>query len=425
MTNELIYTIEQISREKGINSEEIVHAIEDAILTTARKHYKNQDNLVACLNRSTGQVELYLQKLVVAGGADPGLEIDLEKAQAINSEAKLGDQLNVLVSSRPLGRIDAQAAKQIIFQRVKEAERKKIYDEYSPRVGEIINGIVKNLEKGDLIVDLGTTEAILPKSQQSPSESYSRGERIRALIVRVHRFSNDPQIVLSRTDSRMLTRIFESEIPEIYDGTITIKATVREPGDRAKIAVATSNKEIDPVGACVGIKGTRVQSVINELHGERIDIIEWSDDIIKLASNALKPAKVSQVTLVDEKEKRLEIVVENDQLSLAIGKKGQNVRLASRLTGWKIDIKSQDEKKKEEGENAARFEAFRSKITQLPGLGENAVHALDSAGGNSFDGLKQIQSALEFSSLDAETADRLYQKIQEFVNSQMTTKVSG
>lgn len=425
MANELIYTIEQISREKGINSEEIVHAIEDAILSTAKKHYKNQDNLVAHLNRSTGQVELYLKKLVVAGGADSELEIDLEKAQAINGEAKLGDQLNVLVASRPLGRIDAQAAKQIIFQRVKEAERKKIYDEYSTRVGEIINGIVKNVEKGDLIVDLGTTEAVLPKSQQSATESYSRGDRIRALIVRVHRFSNDPQIVLSRTDSRMLSRIFESEIPEIYDGTITIKATVREPGDRAKIAVATSNKEIDPVGACVGIKGTRVQSVINELHGERIDIIEWSDDIIKLASNALKPAKVAQVTLVDERDKRLEIIVENDQLSLAIGKKGQNVRLASRLTGWKIDIRSQDEKKKEDAEHAARFESFRSKITQIPGLGEGAVHALESAGGNSFDKLKHIQSASEFSSLDADTADRLYQEVQEFVNSHMAAKVSG
>ena len=425
MANELIYTIEQISREKGINSEEIVHAIEDAILTTAKKHYKTQDNLVAHLNRSTGQVELYLQKLVVAGGADSEVEIDLEKAQAINSEAKLGDQLNVLVASRPLGRIDAQAAKQIIFQRVKEAERKKIYDEYSTRIGEIINGIVKNVEKGDLIVDLGTTEAILPKSQQSGLESYSRGDRIRALIVRVHRFSNDPQIVLSRTDSRMLTRMFESEIPEIYDGTISIKATVREPGDRAKIAVATSNKEIDPVGACVGIKGTRVQSVINELHGERIDIIEWSDDIIKLASNALKPAKVALVTMVDEKDKRLEIVVDNDQLSLAIGKKGQNVRLASRLTGWKIDIKSQDEKKKEDAENAARFQAFRSKINQNPGLGESAIQALDSAGGNSLDRLKQIQSASEFSSLDTDTADRLYQEIQEFVNSQMAAKVSG
>jgi transcription termination/antitermination protein NusA len=422
MSNELIYQIEQISREKGINSDEIVHAIEDAILTTARKHYKNQEHLIARLNRATGQVELLLQKLVVEAVSDPEIEIETEKARELNPEAKPGDRVNILLSSRPLGRIDAQTAKQIIFQRVKEAERKKVYDEYSNRVGELINGIVKNTEKGDLIVDLGTVEAILPKSQQSAVEQYSRGDRIRALIVRVHRFSNDPQIVLSRTDTRLLIRVFESEIPEIYEGTITIKNAVREAGDRSKIAVATTHKEIDPVGACVGIKGTRVQSVINELHGERIDIIEWSDDIIKLASNALKPAKVAQVAMVDEKEKRLEIVVDNDQLSLAIGKKGQNVRLASKLTNWKIDIKSQDEKKKELAENHARLEAFRSKITQLPELGEKALQALESGGWNNLEKMKQIQAASEIPSLEPETAERLYQEIQDFVNSQVAAK---
>ena len=422
MSNELIYTIDQISREKGINSDEIVHAIEDAILTTAKKHYKNQENLIARLNRTTGQVDLLMQKLVVEDVTDDAIEIALPAAHELSPEAKLGDRVNVLVSSRPLGRIDAQTAKQIIFQRVKEAERKKIFDEYSTRVGELINGIVKNSEKGDLIVDLGTTEAILPKMQQSATESYSRGERIRAVIVRVHRFSNDPQIVLSRTDTRLLIRVFESEIPEIYEGTITIKAAVREAGDRSKIAVSTTHKEVDPVGACVGIKGTRVQAVINEMHGERIDIIEWSDDIIKLASNALKPAKVSRVGMVDEKEKRLEIVVDNDQLSLAIGKKGQNVRLASKLTGWKIDIKNQDEKKKEDAENQARFEAFRSKITQLPELGEKAVQALESGGWNNVEKIKQIQTASQFDSLDPDTAEKLYQEVQDFVNSQVAAK---
>lgn len=422
MSNELIHTIEQISREKGINSDEIVQAIEDAILTTARKHYKNQDNMIARLNRSTGQVELLIQKLVVEEASDPDIEIEWKKAVELSPEAKPGDRVNVLLSSRPLGRIDAQTAKQIIFQRVKEAERKKVYDEYSVRLGELINGIVKNSEKGDLIVDLGNLEAILPKSQQSAMESYSRGDRIRAVIVRVHRFSNDPQVVLSRTDTRLLMRIFESEIPEIYEGTITIKAAVREAGDRSKIAVATTHKEVDPVGACVGIKGSRVQAVINELHGERIDIIEWSDDIIKLASNALKPARVAQVGMVDEAEKRLEIVVDNDQLSLAIGKKGQNVRLASKLTGWKIDIKSQDEKKREDAENQVRMEAFRSKIMQLPELGEKAIQALESGGWNNLEKMKQIQTASEFISLDAETAERLYSEVQEFVHSQVAAK---
>jgi len=274
---------------------------------------------------------------------------------------------------------------------------------------------VKNFEKGDIIVDLGTVEAVLPRAMQSPVETYSRGERIRALIAKVHRFSNDPQVVLSRTEPRLLMRLFESEVPEIYEGTIQIKAAVREPGDRAKIAVATTDKEIDPVGACVGIKGTRVQSVINELHGERIDIIEWSDDIVKLASNALKPAKVLQVAAVDEREKRLEIIVENDQLSLAIGKKGQNVRLASKLTGWKIDIKSQEERKREEKESNAKLEAFRTKVTT--DLGEKALQALDSAGLNSIEKLRKIQSSSDIPSLDEETAGKLYEEIQQFVNS--------
>ncbi len=264
-------------------------------------------------------------------------------------------------------------------------------------------------------IDLGTVEAILPKAMQSPVESYSRGDRVRAVINRVHKFSNDPQIVLSRNDPRLLIKLFESEVPEIYEGSIEIKVAVREPGDRAKIAVATSDKEIDPVGACVGIKGTRVQSVINELHGERIDIIEWSDDIVKLASNALKPARVSSVTLIDEKERRLEIVVENDQLSLAIGKKGQNVRLASKLTGWKIDIKSQEEKKREASESSARFEAFRSRILEDSDLGEKAIQALESGGLDNVQKLKQIHSPSELA-LEGEAADRLYQEIQNLVN---------
>lgn len=415
MSSELILTIEQVSREKGINPEEIVNAIEDAILTASKKHFKGWDDIFARFNRESGQVELYGRKNVVESVVNPQLEISLEEAHKTNPEAQYGETISILLSSRPLGRIEAQTAKQIIFQRVKEAERKKVHDEYSGRMGDLVNGIVKNIEKGDMIVDLGTVEAILPKTMQSPVESYSRGDRVRAVINRVHKFSNDPQIVLSRNDPRLLIKLFESEVPEIYEGTIEIKAAVREPGDRAKIAVATSDKEIDPVGACVGIKGTRVQSVINELHGERIDIIEWSDDIVKLASNALKPARVSSVTLIDEKDRRLEIVVENDQLSLAIGKKGQNVRLASKLTGWKIDIKSQEEKKREASESSARFEAFRSRILEDSDLGEKAIQALESGGLDNVQKLKQIHSPSELA-LEGEAADRLYQEIQNLVN---------
>jgi len=358
---------------------------------------------------------------VVDSVSDPETQTDVESARQVNPEVSTGDSVNVLLASRPLGRIEAQTAKQIIFQRVKEAERKKIHDEYTSRIGELVNGIVKNFEKGDMIVDLGTTEAILPKMYQSPVEQYSRGERIRAVIAKVHRFSNDPQIVLSRTDPRLLIKLFEAEVPEIYDGTIEIKSAVREAGDRAKIAVATSTKEIDPVGACVGIKGTRVQSVINEVHGERIDIIEWSDDIVKLASNALKPARVQQVSFIDEKDKRLEIIVENDQLSLAIGKKGQNVRLASKLTGWKIDIKNVEEHKREEGERTARYESFRNRIQSDPELGDKALQALDSAGINSMDKLRHVQSSAEISALEPETAEKLFQEIRHFVE----TRVAG
>ena len=418
MSSELIFTIEQVSREKGINPEEIVNAIEDAILTASKKHFKGWDEIFARFNRESGEVELYGRKNVVETVVNPGMEISPAEAVKTNPEAQLGETVSILLSSRPLGRIEAQTAKQIIFQRVKEAERKKVHDEYSGRMGDLVNGIVKNIEKGDMIVDLGTVEAILPKAMQSPAESYHRGDRVRAVIVRVHKFSNDPQIVLSRNDPRLLIKLFESEVPEIYEGSIEIKTAVREPGDRAKIAVATTDKEIDPVGACVGIKGTRVQSVINELHGERIDIIEWSDDIVKLASNALKPARVSSVTLIDERDRRLEIVVENDQLSLAIGKKGQNVRLASKLTGWKIDIKSQDEKKREQSELSTRLEAFRNRILENSDLGEKAVQALDAAGLNTFPKLRQVQSAADLA-LEGEAADKLYQEIQTLVNAEV------
>lgn len=420
MSKELIFTIEQVSREKGIDPSEVVHAIEDAILTASRKQFKNREDLSARFNRDTGQVDIFGNKKVVETISIPDFEIDLEKARALNPEVAPGDTMEILLSSRPLGRIEAQTAKQIIFQRVKEAERKKVHDEYASRIGDLVNGIVKNFEKGDMIVDLGTIEAILPKSMQSPAESYSRGDRIRAIISKVHRYSNDPQVVLSRTDPRLLNKLFEAEVPEIYEGTIEIKAAVREPGDRAKIAVSTTDKEVDPVGACVGIKGTRVQSVINELHGERIDIIEWSDDIVKLASNALKPARVAKVTLMDEKDRRLEIIVENDQLSLAIGKKGQNVRLASKLTGWKIDIKSQDEKKKEDAEMREQFESFRSRINSDPELGEKALEALQTAGIDTLPKLRRIQSASDLPNLDSEVATKLYEQIQQFVNSAVT-----
>ncbi len=246
-----------------------------------------------------------------------------------------------------LGRIAAQTAKQVIFQKVREAEREIIYAEYNKRVGEVINGIVKRFEQGDIIVEVGRVEAILPRKEQSRAESYTQGDRLRAVIRGVSKSAKGPQIVLSRTDPALLIKLFEQEVPEIYDGTVMIRGAVREAGDRAKVAVFSRERDIDPVGACVGMKGTRVQAIIRELRGEKIDIVEWSEDPVQFVMNGLSPAKVQRVTIVDDRDKVMEVVVEDKQLSLAIGKKGQNVRLAAKLTGWRIDIKSEEEKRKE------------------------------------------------------------------------------
>lgn len=419
MGSELGFIIDQVSREKGIDPEEVVSAIEEAVVTAARKHYKKWGGLAAKFNSETGKVDLYGVRYIVESVQNSDQEISLEDAQNISPEASLGGSVQTLLSSRALGRIEAQTAKQIIFQRVKEAERKKVHDEYMDRIGEIVNGTVKSVEKGDLIIDLITSEALLPRSLQSPAERYERGENVRAIIIRVHRYSNDPQVILSRTDPRLLMKLFESEVPEIYEGSIEIKAAVREPGDRAKIAVARKDTEIDPVGACVGIKGSRVQSVINELHGERIDIIEWTDDIIQYACNALKPAKVAQVGNVNEEERRIEIIVEDDQLSLAIGKKGQNVRLASKLTGWRIDIKSVEEKKQEE-EELSRWNEFREKILNDPNLGEEILQSLEDAGWSSPARLRKLQSAGDLP-FEEEVAERIYQEVQLLFQTQVAS----
>ena len=246
-----------------------------------------------------------------------------------------------------LGRIAAQTAKQVIFQKVREAERENVYAEYSQRVGEVVNGMVKRFENGDIIVELGRVEAQLPRKEQSRAENYTVSDRVRAVIRGVNRSAKGPQIVLSRTDPALLIKLFEQEVPEIYDGTVMIRGAVREAGDRAKVAVYSRERDVDPVGACVGMKGTRVQSIIRELRGEKIDIVEWSEDPILFVTNAISPAKVQRVSIVDDAEKVMEVIVEDKQLSLAIGKKGQNVRLAAKLTGWKIDIKSEEEKRRE------------------------------------------------------------------------------
>jgi transcription termination/antitermination protein NusA len=348
MNNPLLQTIEALAKEKGIEAETIITAIEDAVLTASRKYYKTNENLKTRFNPETGQVDLFAIKHIVQEVANPSTEISLKEAQELyGDEAEVDMEIEFPKRTDVLGRIAAQTAKQVIFQKVREAERENIFTEYNQRIGEVVNGTVKRFENGDIIVELGRIETQLPRKEQSRAENYTVGDRVRAVIRGVNRSAKGPQIVLSRTDPALLIKLFEQEVPEIYDGTVMIRGAVREAGDRAKVAVYSRERDVDPVGACVGMKGTRVQSIIRELRGEKIDIVEWSEDPVLFVTNGLSPAKVQRVSIVDDKERVMEVVVEDKQLSLAIGKKGQNVRLAAKLTGWRIDIKSEEEKRRE------------------------------------------------------------------------------
>ena len=311
------------------------------------RRYKSEA-LRARFNQETGQLELYAVKKIVDEVTDASTQISLSEAQQLyGEEAEVDMEIEFPRPTEDLGRIAAQTAKQVIFQKVREAERENVYGEYSQRVGEVVSGTVKRFENGDIIIEFGRVEAQLPRKEQSRAENYTAGDRVRAVIRGVNRSAKGPQIVLSRTDPALLIKLFEQEVPEIYDGTVMIRGAVREAGDRAKVAVYSRERDVDPVGACVGMKGTRVQSIIRELRGEKIDIVEWSEDPILFVTNAISPAKVQRVSIVDDAERVMEVVVEDKQLSLAIGKKGQNVRLAAKLTGWKIDIKSEEEKRRE------------------------------------------------------------------------------
>jgi len=333
-------TIEQIVKEKGIDKRIVLEALEQAVLSAANKKYRNTRDLEAHYNEELGEVELFEFVTVVDEVQDSYKEIDLEEAREIDPDVEIGDSLGMKMDASDFTRIAAQTAKQVIIQKVREAERETIYNEFIERRGELINGIVRRYEKGDLIVDLGRAEAVLPQSEQTPREVYRQGDRIKALITKIEMTGKGPQIVLSRANPGVLAKLFEAEVPEIAEGIVEIKGVVREPGSRSKIAVYSHDANVDPVGACVGMRGARVQNVVSELRGEKIDIIPWSEDIARFACNALAPAVVSKL-YIDDENKSMEIIVADDQLSLAIGKKGQNVRLAARLTGWRIDIKSE------------------------------------------------------------------------------------
>ncbi len=380
MANQLRQQIEQISREKNINPDVIIAAIEDAILTASKKYYKNNEDLRSRFNNETGIIEVFAVRQIVEAVEDPAIQIGLPEARQLIPEAEVGQEIEFPKPTDVLGRIAAQTAKQVIFQKVREAERDNVYAEYSGRVGEVVNGIIKRQEMGDFVVDLGRAEAVLPRKEQSRAETYQTGDRVRVAIIKVLKSAKGPQVIVSRTDPALLIKLFEMEVPEIYDGTVQIRGCVREAGDRAKVAVISREKDVDPVGACVGMKGTRVQSIIRELRGEKIDIVEWSDDPLVFVEKALSPAKISRATIMDEEQKIMEVVVEDKQLSLAIGKKGQNVRLAAKLVGWRIDIKSEEEKRQEVEAEMARMARMVDELRSLDGVGEKVVQSLIDAG---------------------------------------------
>jgi transcription termination/antitermination protein NusA len=385
MASELYNTIDALSREKGIDPQIVVSAVEDAIVVATRKYYKTQENLRAELDKDTGKIRAFAVKTVVETPEqieDPVLQVTLEDARKVDPNVEIGGELQIpKVTEGILGRIAAQLAKQVIFQKVREAERDTVYNEYISRVGEIVNATVKRVEGPDVIFDIGKAESRMPRKEQSRLESFAIGERVRVVIVRVEKASKGPQVVVSRAAPELVQNLFQTEVPEIYDGTVVIRAIAREAGERTKIAVMSKDKDVDAVGACVGMKGMRVQSIIRELRGEKIDIIEYHEDPVTFAEKALQPAKVSRVTVVDAGEKHLEVVVDDTQLSLAIGKKGQNVRLAAKLLGWKIDIKSEEEKRQEvEQQMSALTSQTATPLDSVPGLGEGLIEKLGAAG---------------------------------------------
>ncbi len=455
--------VKSLAYEKAIDVERVFKALEDALSTAARKYYKTREPLETILDRNTGGVKIQVLKEVVedenqiedpqaqwtleqarkvdpdvqVGGTiridhitkevvdvvkDPHTQIRTYEAQKIDPEVEQGDEVKIPLTKPPdeLGRIAAQSAKQVLYQKVREAEREKVYNEFKDKLGELENGYVKRFERGDMIIDLnGKTEGIIPRSQQSRAERYSQGDRIKAVIIDVHTQPKGPQVVLSRTDPRLLIKLFEMEVPEIYDGTVVIKGAVREPGERAKIAVSSRERDVDPVGACVGMKGSRVQSIIRELRGEKIDIIPWHDDVVSFAQNALAPAKITRVSVTsDENAHRphLDVIVDNDQLSLAIGKRGLNVRLAAELIGAKIDIKSEEEVKGEvadalsamlqEAMAESRAETHVRDIEEMP---EEWASKLEAAGYDDLDSVvnASIEDLTAIPEIDEETAGRI------------------
>src|SRR6202142_3917619 len=420
MASVLYQSIETLSRDKGIEPAVVVGAVEDAIALATRKYYKTQENMRAEMDKETGEIRAYVFKTVVESPEQVEDEVNqmtLEQARELAPEVEVGGELRFYKDTTPLGRIAAQMAKQVIFQKVREAERDTVFNEYNHRAGEVINAVVKRLEPMDVIFDLGKAEARMPKREQSRLEQFAVGERVRVVLLRVDRAAKGPQVIVSRAAPALVQNLFQSEVPEIYDGTVSIRAIAREAGERTKIAVMSRDKDVDPVGACVGMKGMRVQSIIRELRGEKIDIIEFSEEITTFAEKALQPAKVSRVSIVDLADKQIEVIVDDTQLSLAIGKKGQNVRLAAKLLQWKIDIKSEEEKRQEvEQQMQAMGGGPTTPIEQITELGEGILEKLIAAGVTTVEGLADMtpEQLEEIPGIGEKTLEKISVAVRHF-----------
>jgi N utilization substance protein A len=415
-TSLLYQTIDQLSREKGIDPQIIISAVEDAILVATRKYYKSNEDLRSHFNKDTGVVEVHAVKKVVEEVVDPNLEISLEEARKYDPEVMPEGEILIPMKTDVLGRIAAQTAKQVIFQKVREAERDTVYAEYCQRVGELVNCTVKRTEGPDIIVDLGRTEARLPRREQSRLETYQIGDRLRAVITMVDRAARGPQVIVSRADAALVQRLFEMEVPEIYDGTVVIRTLAREAGERTKVAVYSKDPDVDCVGACVGMKGMRVQSIIRELRGEKIDIIEFNEDSLVFAANALSPAKINHVSILEAEQKHLEVIVDDSQLSLAIGKKGQNVRLAAKLLGWRIDIKSEEEKRQEIESQMAQMALRGAPVSNLAGLGEKTLQKLRDHGVETVEQLAQMtpDELTQIPGIGEKTVERIRRVVTDY-----------
>ena len=410
MSTTIAQNIEALCQEQGIDRELVIEAVKEAVRAAAKKQFRGGEDIQVDWSPESG-LELSASKVVVDDVTNPATELSIAEARELGGdEVEVGDALLLPMPMEELGRIAAQTAKQILFQKVRDAVRTNVNEQYIDRVGELVNGFVKRFERGNMIVDLGNLEAILLRSQQSRGEQWNQGERIRVVITNVSKESKGPQIEVSRTSPELLERLFEMEVPEIYDGTVVIKSCVREPGERAKIAVVSNERDVDPVGACVGMKGSRVQAIIRELRGEKIDIIEWSEEPSVFAANSLSPAKVNQVRITDIENRQMEVIVNEDQLSLAIGKRGQNVRLATKLVGWNIDIRSEEELKREVAEQMGAMIASGEPVPlsaiavvsapQADALAEHGINDIDALANTSVDDLVEF---LDVSLDEAET----------------------